>query len=68
MGKEAACQIIGSPDFSISKCQSCRDSADPIYKECLTTRLIEMSLKIDQSYTIYSEARNIAASIDTRAG
>lgn len=51
MEKEPACQIIGAPDFSILKCQSCRDSADPLYKECLTARLIQLSIEIDQSYT-----------------
>jgi len=49
MEKEAACQIMGNPDFTILKCQSCRDSADPLYKDCLTARISSIFLKPDQS-------------------
>ena len=49
MEQEATCQIIGNPDFNLQKCHLCRDSADPLYKDCLMVRLAEYSLKTDQS-------------------
>jgi hypothetical protein len=49
MEKETACQIIGNPDFSLSQCQLCRDSADPLYKDCLTARLTYIFLNADQT-------------------
>jgi hypothetical protein len=53
MEKEAACQTIGNPDFTLSQCQLCRDSADPLYKDSFTIRLAPISLKADQ--TLFSQ-------------
>jgi hypothetical protein len=36
---EDKCQVVGTPDFNTAKCVECMETADPLYKECLNTRL-----------------------------